>query len=200
MLRHRGFLLFVCLRSPLSFPKFKFPATTNPSGCSRLAASALPGDGIFSGGCRAGAMTRENGLHVDPDPRRYRRHRRAELPMPMSIARTAHRRHRRRLRSAGRAKWSMPGMYVMPGGIDPHTHMELPFMGTVASEDFFSGTSAGAAGGTTTIIDFVIPGPQQSLVEAITSGAAGAKRPQRTIPSMSPSRGGPIRCVKRWAC
>lgn len=58
------------------------------------------------------------------------------------------------------------GMYVMPGGIDPHTHMELPFMGTVASEDFFSGTSAGAAGGTTMIIDFVIPAPQQSLVEA----------------------------------
>src|SRR3954454_7843222 len=57
------------------------------------------------------------------------------------------------------------GMYVMPGGIDPHTHMELPFMGTVASEDFFTGTSAGAAGGTTTIIDFVIPSPQQSLVE-----------------------------------
>ena len=38
------------------------------------------------------------------------------------------------------------GAYVMPGGIDPHTHMELPFMGTVASEDFFSGTSAAAAG------------------------------------------------------
>ena len=35
------------------------------------------------------------------------------------------------------------GCYVMPGGIDPHTHMELPFMGTVASEDFFTGTSAG---------------------------------------------------------
>ena len=35
------------------------------------------------------------------------------------------------------------GQYVMPGGIDPHTHMELPFMGTVASEDFFSGTAAG---------------------------------------------------------
>ena len=35
------------------------------------------------------------------------------------------------------------GMLVMPGGIDPHTHMELPFMGTVASEDFFTGTSAG---------------------------------------------------------
>ena len=34
------------------------------------------------------------------------------------------------------------GQYVMPGGIDPHTHMQLPFMGTVASEDFFTGTAA----------------------------------------------------------
>ncbi len=56
------------------------------------------------------------------------------------------------------------GMLVMPGGIDPHTHMELPFMGTTASEDFFTGTSAGAAGGTTSIIDFVIPPPNTSLV------------------------------------
>ena len=39
------------------------------------------------------------------------------------------------------------GQYVMPGGIDPHTHMQLPFMGTVASEDFFTGTAAGLAGG-----------------------------------------------------
>ncbi len=58
------------------------------------------------------------------------------------------------------------GQYVMPGGIDPHTHMQLPFMGTVASEDFYSGTAAGLAGGTTSIIDFVIPAPQQSLMEA----------------------------------
>ena len=58
------------------------------------------------------------------------------------------------------------GMLVMPGGIDPHTHMELPFMGTTASEDFFTGTSAGIAGGTTSIIDFVIPPPGTSLVEA----------------------------------
>jgi dihydropyrimidinase len=58
------------------------------------------------------------------------------------------------------------GMLVLPGGIDPHTHMELPFMGTTASEDFFTGTSAGAAGGTTSIIDFVIPPPRTSLVEA----------------------------------
>ncbi len=58
------------------------------------------------------------------------------------------------------------GALVMPGGIDPHTHMELPFMGTVASEDFYSGTCAAMAGGTTTIIDFVIPSPQQRLMEA----------------------------------
>ena len=58
------------------------------------------------------------------------------------------------------------GCYVMPGGIDPHTHMELPFMGTVASEDFFSGTSAAAAGGTTSIIDFVIPAPQERILDA----------------------------------
>src|ERR1044072_3787116 len=58
------------------------------------------------------------------------------------------------------------GQYVMPGGIDPHTHMELPFMGTVASEDFLSGTAAGLAGGTTTIIDFVIPPRQENLLDA----------------------------------
>lgn len=58
------------------------------------------------------------------------------------------------------------GAYVLPGGIDPHTHMQLPFMGTVASEDFLTGTAAAAAGGTTTIIDFVIPAPQQPLLEA----------------------------------
>ena len=37
------------------------------------------------------------------------------------------------------------GQYLMPGGIDPHTHMQLPFMGTVTADDFFTGTAAGSA-------------------------------------------------------
>jgi dihydropyrimidinase len=65
---------------------------------------------------------------------------------------------------------------VMPGGIDPHTHMELPFMGTVATEDFFSGTVAGLAGGTTMIIDFVIPGPQDSPLDAYRTWRGWAEK------------------------
>ncbi|WP_259780143.1 dihydropyrimidinase [Aestuariispira ectoiniformans] len=68
------------------------------------------------------------------------------------------------------------GQYVMPGGIDPHTHMQLPFMGTVASEDFYSGTAAAMAGGTTMIIDFVIPSPQQRLMEAYETWRGWAQK------------------------
>ena len=68
------------------------------------------------------------------------------------------------------------GQYVMPGGIDPHTHMQLPFMGTVTMDDFFTGTAAGLAGGTTSIIDFVIPNPQQPLMEAYQTWRGWAEK------------------------
>ncbi|KAK4482791.1 hypothetical protein RD792_009961, partial [Penstemon davidsonii] len=49
------------------------------------------------------------------------------------------------------------GKYVMPGGIDPHTHLAMEFMGTETIDDFFSGQAAALAGGTTMHIDFIIP-------------------------------------------
>jgi len=68
------------------------------------------------------------------------------------------------------------GQYVMPGGIDPHTHMQLPFMGTVTADDFYTGTAAALAGGTTTIIDFVIPDPKQRLMDAFQTWRGWAEK------------------------
>src|SRR6266404_2587425 len=59
------------------------------------------------------------------------------------------------------------GRLVIPGGIDPHTHMELPFGGTKASDDFLTGTRAAAHGGTTTIIDFAVQYKGESLIQGI---------------------------------
>ena len=58
------------------------------------------------------------------------------------------------------------GALVMPGGIDPHTHMELPFMGGRTGDDFFTGPAAGLSGGTTMIIDFVIPAADERPLDA----------------------------------
>ena len=59
------------------------------------------------------------------------------------------------------------GKYVIPGGIDPHTHMELPFGGTTASDDFRTGTIAAANGGTTSIIDFAVQYKGESLIQGV---------------------------------
>ena len=58
------------------------------------------------------------------------------------------------------------GCYVMPGGIDPHTHLEMPFMGTYSTDDFESGTRAALSGGTTMVVDFVLPSQGQGLMDA----------------------------------
>jgi dihydropyrimidinase len=81
-----------------------------------------------------------------------------------------------KLAPAGVGKIDASGQYVVPGGVDPHTHMQLPFMGTVTMDDFFSGTAAAMAGGTTSIIDFVIPNPQQPLMEAYQTWRGWAEK------------------------
>ncbi|MGK4585002.1 dihydropyrimidinase [Kitasatospora sp. HPMI-4] len=59
------------------------------------------------------------------------------------------------------------GLYVIPGGVDAHTHMELPFGGTFASDTFETGTRAAAWGGTTTIVDFAVQSVGSSLREGL---------------------------------
>jgi dihydropyrimidinase len=60
------------------------------------------------------------------------------------------------------------GCLIMPGGIDPHTHLDMPFMGTNSTDNFDSGTRAALSGGTTMVVDFVIPGRGQPLMEALS--------------------------------
>ncbi|WP_313601406.1 dihydropyrimidinase [Rhizobium sp.] len=68
---------------------------------------------------------------------------------------------------AGDETLDATGCYVMPGGIDPHVHLEMPFMGTYSADDFDSGTRAALAGGTTMVVDFCLPDPGQSLLDAL---------------------------------
>ena len=59
------------------------------------------------------------------------------------------------------------GKYVLPGAIDPHTHLAMPFMGTYSQDDFETGTIAAACGGVTSVVDFDLQAKGESLLEAI---------------------------------
>ncbi|MBL0127180.1 MAG: dihydropyrimidinase [Flavobacteriales bacterium] len=59
------------------------------------------------------------------------------------------------------------GMFVMPGGIDPHVHLDMPFMGTYSSDNYETGTRAALHGGTTTVIDFILQTQGKSLRHAL---------------------------------
>ncbi len=76
------------------------------------------------------------------------------------------------------------GKYVLPGGIDVHTHMEMPFGGTFSVDTFETGTRAAAWGGTTTIVDFAVQAKGTSLLATLTSGTP---RPTATAPSTTAS-------------
>jgi len=75
----------------------------------------------------------------------------------------------------GKQELDATGMYVLPGGVDPHVHLEMPAGVTTSSDDFESGTRAAVMGGTTTIVDFVEPEANESLMEAFEKRKAAAQ-------------------------
>lgn len=82
------------------------------------------------------------------------------------------------IRVGDAAVTDVSGRLVLPGGVDVHTHLDTPFMGTVTADDYPSGTTAAACGGTTTLIDFAFQAHGQRLPDAIetwhTKAAKGA--------------------------
>jgi dihydropyrimidinase len=79
------------------------------------------------------------------------------------------------LKAGGAKRIDAARTYVIPGGIDVHTHMELPFGGTFASDDFHTGTVAAAFGGTTSIVDFAVQGFGEPLEKARDAWVAKAR-------------------------
>ncbi|MCA2003091.1 MAG: dihydropyrimidinase, partial [Chloroflexi bacterium] len=75
---------------------------------------------------------------------------------------------------SGREQVSAQGLWVIPGGVDPHVHLDMPTPTTVTSDDWNTGTMAAAYGGTTTVIDFVEPENDQTLLEALALRRAQA--------------------------
>ncbi|GAA3055935.1 dihydropyrimidinase [Pseudonocardia yunnanensis] len=67
------------------------------------------------------------------------------------------------------------GRLLLPGGVDVHTHLDSPMMGTTTSDDFETGTRAAACGGTTTLVDFAMQGPGEKLLESLDKHRAKAQ-------------------------
>src|ERR1700761_475482 len=76
---------------------------------------------------------------------------------------------------AGHTVVNATGLFVLPGGIDAHTHMDMPFGGTVSADDFLTGTRAAAIGGTTTIVDFAIQAKGTRMRDALDIWRAKAE-------------------------
>lgn len=75
---------------------------------------------------------------------------------------------------AGQSAIDASGMLVIPGAVDEHVHLQMPVGEFCSSDDFYTGTVAAVCGGTTTVIDFVEPGPDQRLVDALAARRAEA--------------------------
>lgn len=74
----------------------------------------------------------------------------------------------------GRQTLDAADCYVLPGAVDPHVHLQMALAGRVSSDSFASGTVAAACGGTTTVIDFVTPAPEQTMLDALAARWAEA--------------------------
>lgn len=79
------------------------------------------------------------------------------------------------LSASGAQSIDAKGMQVIPGCIDVHVHFQLPFCGTVSSDDFYTGTRAAACGGVTTVIDFAGQGPHDNLMAGVEARIAEAE-------------------------
>jgi dihydropyrimidinase len=76
---------------------------------------------------------------------------------------------------SGKREIDAKGLYVLPGGVDPHVHLDMPAAGTVSSDDWETGTIAAAMGGTTTVIDFIEPEPDQRWLDALAERRSQAE-------------------------